>query len=108
MDLGWWLFLIRHHTEGIGLPLPEGIPDLAETVASYKELTGHQASNPDYYEVFAGVRLAIIIVRAAHMMIAAGMLPPDAPVAQSNPTSPLRAKLLDLPAPTGTTTLIGN
>ncbi|QZT58623.1 phosphotransferase family protein [Mycolicibacterium austroafricanum] len=109
LDLGWWFFLERHHTEGIGLPMPTGFPDRAQTVARYQELTGHRVENLDYYEVFAGARLSIVMVRAAHMMIAAGLLPPDAPMALSNPASQLLAKLLDLPAPTGeTTTFIGN
>lgn len=108
-ELGWWLFLIRHHTEGIGLPLPAGIPDAAQTVARYEELTGSTIKNVHYYEVFAGTRLAIIMVRAAHMMISAGLLPPEAPMALSNPASQLVAKMLDLPAPTGvTTSFIGN
>ena len=108
-DLGWWLFLMRHHTEGIGLPLPEGIPNRAETIDYYQRTTGHQLHNLDYYEVLAGTRLAIIMVRAAHMMISAGLLPPDNPMAQNNPASQLVAKLLDLPAPTGaTTSFIGN
>ncbi len=43
------------------------------------------------------------------MMIDAGFLPPDAPMALSNPASQLLAKLLDQPAPVGqTTTFIGN
>ncbi|MEZ0366035.1 phosphotransferase family protein [Mycobacterium sp. pUA109] len=109
LDLGWWFFLERHHTEGIGLPTPPGIPDRATTVARYEELTGYRVQNLEYYEIFAGARLSIIMVRAAHMMIAAGLLPPDAPMALSNPASQLLAKLLGLPAPTGTTTsFIGN
>lgn len=109
LELGWWLFLMRHHTEGIGLPLPDGIPDAAQTIVRYEELTGTTLKDIDYYEVFAGTRLAIIMVRAAHMMIAAGLLPPDAPMALSNPASQLVAKLLDLPAPVGaTTSFIGN
>ena len=108
-DLGWWLFLMRHHTEGVGAPLPDGIPDRAETVDYYERITGHQVQNLDYHEVLAGTRLAILMVRAAHMMIAAGLLPPDSPMSQSNPASQLVAKLLDLPAPTGaTTSFIGN
>jgi aminoglycoside phosphotransferase (APT) family kinase protein len=108
-DLGWWLFLMRHHTEGVGLPLPAGIPDHAETIDYYERITGHKVRNLDYYEILAGTRLAILMVRAAHMMIAAGMMPPESPMAQSNPASQLVAKLLDLPAPTGTTTsFIGN
>ena len=109
LDLGWWFFLERHHTDGIGLPMPAGIPDRAATVARYEALTGHAVTDLDYYEVFAGTRLSIIMVRAAHMMIEAGLLPPDAPMALSNPASQLLAKLLDLPAPVGaTTSFIGN
>jgi aminoglycoside phosphotransferase (APT) family kinase protein len=108
-ELGWWLFLMRHHTEGVGLPLPEGIPDRDETVDYYERITGHRLRNLDYYEVLAGTRLAILMVRAAHMMIAAGLLPSDSPMALSNPASQLVAKLLGLPAPTGaTTSFIGN
>ncbi|WP_028933742.1 phosphotransferase family protein [Pseudonocardia spinosispora] len=108
-DLGWWLFLMRHHTEGIGLPLPDGIPDAAETVAFYEKVAGTQARNLEYYEVFAGTRLAIIMVRAAHMLIGVGALPPDNPMALNNPASQLVAKLLGLPAPSGdTTSFIGN
>jgi aminoglycoside phosphotransferase (APT) family kinase protein len=108
-ELGWWLFLMRHHTEGVGLPLPEGVPDRDETIAYYEKITGHRLRDLDYYEVLAGTRLAIVMVRAAHMMIAASLLPPDSPMAQSNPASQLVAKLLGLPAPAGnTTSFIGN
>jgi aminoglycoside phosphotransferase (APT) family kinase protein len=109
LELGWWLFLIRHHTEGIGLPLPEGIPDAAASIARYERITGHRVRDIDYYEIFAGTRLAIIMVRAAHMMINSGLLPPDATMALNNPASQLVAKLLGLPAPSGeTVSFIGN
>jgi aminoglycoside phosphotransferase (APT) family kinase protein len=108
-DLGWWLFNIRHHTQGVGLPLPDGVPDRDQTIEHYQRVTGHQVRNIDYYEALAGTRLAIFMVRAAHMMIAAGLMPPDSPMAQSNPASQLVAKLLGLPAPIGaTTTFIGH
>jgi aminoglycoside phosphotransferase (APT) family kinase protein len=109
LELGWWLFLARHHTEGIGMPLPEGIPDRAETIARYERISGHQVRDIDYYEVFAGTRLSILMVRAAHMMISMGLLPPDATMALNNPALQLVAKMLDLPAPTGeTVSFIGN
>jgi aminoglycoside phosphotransferase (APT) family kinase protein len=59
------LFTTRHHTEGIGAPLPEGFLDRAATIARYEEITGHRVEDIDYYEVLGGVRLAIIMVRAA-------------------------------------------
>jgi aminoglycoside phosphotransferase (APT) family kinase protein len=108
-DLGWILFTTRHHTEGIGAPLPEGFLDRAATIDRYQEITGHQVKDIDYYEVFAGVRLAIIMVRAAHMLIAAGALPRDSTMAQNNHASQLVAKFIGLPAPSGAAvSYIGN
>lgn len=109
LDLAWWLFLLRHHTEGIGAPLPSGFPTAEQTVARYQELTGHEVRDLHFYEAFAGLRLSILMVRAAHMMIAAGLMPPEAPMAFSNPASQLLAKTLDLPAPTApSVSFIGN
>ncbi|TDO17997.1 aminoglycoside phosphotransferase (APT) family kinase protein [Mycobacterium sp. BK086] len=109
LDLGWWLFLMRHHTEGIGLPLPEGIPDRDETLAYYASITGHTPVDIDYFEILAATKLSIIMVRAAHMMIAMGLMPPDSPMALNNPASQLLAKLLGLSALAGeTATFIGN
>lgn len=108
-ELGWWLFLMRHHTEGVGLPLPDGIPDHAETVEYYERITGYRLRDLDYYEVLAGTRLAILMVRAAHLMIGAGLLPSDATMALSNPATQLVAKLLGLPAPNeASISFIGN
>ncbi len=109
LEVGWWLFLLRHHTEGIGAPLPEGIPTREQTIARYEELTGHELKHVDYYEVFAALRLSILMHRAGHMMIEAGLLPPDAPMKLNNPASQLLAKLLGLPAPEGLSqSFIGN
>jgi aminoglycoside phosphotransferase (APT) family kinase protein len=94
-DLGWWLFVQRHHTEGLGLPLPSGFPDHAATVARYTELTGHQVHHLDFYETFGALRLAILMHRAG--------------LAPANPASHLLAHFVGAPAPTGATqSLIGN
>lgn len=109
MDLGWWLFLLRHHTEGIGVPAPAGFPDRAGAIARYEELTGHEVRHVDFYEVFAGMRLAILMHRAGRLMIGAGLLPPDAPMKLNNPATQLLAKLTGQPAPDGTAqSFIGN
>jgi aminoglycoside phosphotransferase (APT) family kinase protein len=109
LELGWWLFLLRHHTEGIGLELPPGFPDRDAVIARYQELTGHEVKHVDFYEVFAALRLAILMHRAGNLMIGAGLLPPDAPMKLNNPASQLLAKLTGLPAPEGTAqSFIGN
>lgn len=109
MDLAWWLFLLRHHTEGIGAPLPPGFPDARATIDRYAELTGRVPENLPYYEVLAALRLSVAMVRAAKIMIENGQLPPDTAMAHTNPAAQLLARLMDLPAPTGNRqTFIGN
>jgi aminoglycoside phosphotransferase (APT) family kinase protein len=109
IDLAWWLFILRHHTEGIGAPMPPGFPDAGETVRRYEELTGHRARHLDYYEVYAAMRLSVAMVRAARMMIAAGQLPPDSTMAVNNPASQLLAGMLGLATHAGPTqSFIGN
>jgi aminoglycoside phosphotransferase (APT) family kinase protein len=108
-ELGWWMFMLRHHTEGIGAPLPEGFPTREEVVADYARLTGHVLVNLDYYEVFAALRLSILMHRAGNLMVLAGLLPPDATMKYNNPASQLLAKLIGAPAPTGDAqSFIGN
>lgn len=109
LDVGWWLFLLRHHTEGIGAPAPSGFPSRAELVAAYERRTGTALPDLHWFEVFAAVRLAVLMHRAGNLMVAAGMLPPDAPMKLNNPASQLLAGLLGLPVPEGTAqSFIGN
>jgi len=37
-DLAWYVFLDRHHREGLEVPQLEGFPPAAETIARYEEL----------------------------------------------------------------------
>ena len=109
LDLGWWLFLLRHHTQGIAAPAPPGFPSRERMIARYEELSGRRVRHVDFYEAFAALRLAILMHRAGNVMIAAGLLPAGAPMKLSNPASQLLAKLLDLPAPSGAVqSFIGN
>lgn len=101
MDLGWWLFLQRHHTQGIGAPLPAGLLDRDQLATQYAQLTGHTPRHLDFYEVFATLRGAIQMQRVGALMIDAGLVPPDAPIKTANPANQLLAELLDLPAPEG-------
>ncbi len=68
VDLGWWLFLNRHHTDGIGVPRLAGFPSDEETVERYGAAIGRPARHVAYYEAFAGFRFAIIFLRAMKAM----------------------------------------
>jgi aminoglycoside phosphotransferase (APT) family kinase protein len=98
-DLAWWLLLNRHHSEGIGAPLPAGFPSADEIVARYEELSGRQIKNIHFYEVFSAIRLSIMMVRVSHLMQELGVLPEDSAMSINNPASQILARLLDLPAP---------
>jgi len=108
IDLGWWLIMLRHHTEGVGAPLPDGLLGPADTVARYEELSGRPVPNTAFFEVLAGVRLSIMMARAAVMMAAAGMLPPDSQMALNNPATQLVSAMIGLPELAGASeTFIG-
>jgi len=99
VDLGWFIFMNRHHTEALGLPLPPGFPDQVGTVARYEELSGQAVPDADFFVAWAAVRASIIFTRIGHYMIELGLIPPDAQMWLSNPASNLLATILDLPAP---------
>jgi aminoglycoside phosphotransferase (APT) family kinase protein len=100
-DLAWWIYLDRHHSEGIGVPRLPGFPSREETIERYQEATGHQARNLDYYERFAALRFGVIMIRVAQQMKSYGVLPADVDFEVTNPCSRLLAQLLDLPDPAG-------
>ncbi|GAA0621475.1 phosphotransferase family protein [Sporichthya brevicatena] len=95
LDLGWWLFVQRHHTDGLGRPLPTGFPDRAATIARYAELTGHQVRHAEYYEVLAALRLAVLLHRTTKLLAERGDRRPVA----ADPASRLLAELIGAPVP---------
>lgn len=108
-EVAWWLFILRHHTEGIGMPVPAGFPSRDDVVRLYEKASGRALPHLDFYEVWAAVRLAVIMHRAGNLMIELGLLPPGAPMRLNNPASQLLAKLIGAPAPTGDAqSFIGN
>lgn len=101
MDLAWSIFLDRHHSEGLEVARLEGFPSYAESVARYEQLTGHHVRHLDYYQVLAGFRFAVIMIRIAQQMVTYGFMD-DAGGREfevNNTVTRLLAKLLDLPAP---------
>jgi aminoglycoside phosphotransferase (APT) family kinase protein len=101
VDLGWWLFLNRHHTDGLGVPRLSGFPDDETTVAMWSEAVGRPAGDVFYYDVFAGFRFGIIVGRASRRMIEDGTLPEEQSFERVNGATTLLAQMLDLPIPEG-------
>ncbi len=96
-DLGWWLYFDRQLTEALGLPRPAGFPGREETVERYGQLVGHELAHLDYYEVFAGYRFAVILVRLASLLQESDILPIDSTFATDNLATQLLVRMLDLP-----------
>jgi aminoglycoside phosphotransferase (APT) family kinase protein len=101
MDLGWWLFLDRHFHEGMPAPRMEGFPTRDDMVAHYERASGRAARDLDFYEIFAGLRFAVVMIRIATLVTEFGLMPIEAAEDMSANSAVTRvlADLLDLPSP---------
>jgi aminoglycoside phosphotransferase (APT) family kinase protein len=100
-DVGWAIFLDRHHSEGINSPRLEGFPSYDETVAHYEQHAGRRVKNLHYYQVFAGFRFAVIMIRIAQQLAEYGIMDAETSAAfeHNNTVTNLLAKILELPPP---------
>jgi aminoglycoside phosphotransferase (APT) family kinase protein len=94
-DLAWWLFLDRHHSEGVGAARLPGFPGRDETVARFEAETGLVARELDWYEVFAGFRFGAVMIRVARQLAALSLLPAGSTFETDNTVTRLLARLLD-------------
>ncbi len=99
MDLGWFLYMDRHHSEGVGAPRLSGFPDREETISRWERHVGRPAGDLPYWEVFAGFRFAAIMTRVAQQMVRFGILPADSAFPIDNTASRMLARVLKLPPP---------
>ena len=99
MDLGWWIFLDRHHSEGLATPRLPGFPSYADSIAHYEEWSGFDARHVDYYQVFAAFRFSVIMIRLAQQMAEYGVMPADSGYETNNTVTRMLAVLLELPPP---------
>jgi aminoglycoside phosphotransferase (APT) family kinase protein len=98
MDLGWWLFLDDFHS--FGVPRLEGLGTRAETIELWEERTGERASDLEWYEVFAGFRFAVVMMRIGQMYESFGVSREDrGDVERNNPVVHLLARKLDIAPP---------
>jgi len=66
MDLGWWLFFDDVHSEEF--PRLDGLGDRQETIERWEQGTGLRAEGLVWYEIFAAVRLATLVIRGMTLL----------------------------------------
>lgn len=79
-DLAWWMFVDECLVRGNGNPehvgpRPEGVPDNAATVALYEECMGRPVKHLRYYQIFAGLRFACVMIRIMQQQAHLGTIP---------------------------------
>ena len=96
VDLGWWLMFDRwaHESSGLTERAP-GDPSRERQAALYAELTGRPVGDTTWFEVFAAVRYAAIVVRVMNRWADRGDLPADHTIWLDNPVTPLLSDLVD-------------
>ena len=98
MDLGWWLFLDSFSAEGNGLQRLPGLGSRQETIELWEKGTGLRARNVEFYEVFAGLRFAVVMMRLAQMF-REWELPVGDDMETNNAVTILLARLIDVEPP---------
>jgi aminoglycoside phosphotransferase (APT) family kinase protein len=93
-DLAWFVFLDRHHSEGLGMPRLAGFPSWEDTAVRWEAITGRSAEHVGYYEVFAAFRFGVVMLRLGRLMKQFELIPPDSDFEINNAVTGLLAKLL--------------
>jgi len=104
-DLAWFLYLDRHHSEGVGAARLAGFPDRAETIARYELITGRTMRDMAYYEILSAFKLSIAMARIGQLFIRYGLVPADNDFPYNNTATQLLARILGLPSPGGEVTV---
>jgi aminoglycoside phosphotransferase (APT) family kinase protein len=94
IDLAWWFFL--DEMLSLGESRLEGLPDRATEIAMYEEALGRTVANLDYYQVLAGVRICLVVVRSTQLFIKEGRVPPTSRAGFDNPIVDLLARRLGI------------
>jgi aminoglycoside phosphotransferase (APT) family kinase protein len=94
IDLGWWFFL--DELLSLGVPRLQGLPERAAQIAIYEAAIGRAVADVDYYELLAGVRICLVVVRSAQLLISEGRLSPASLAGSKNPIVDLLAAKLGM------------
>jgi aminoglycoside phosphotransferase (APT) family kinase protein len=87
LDLGWWLMFDRWSHETYDMPRLAGEPTREEQRDHYVACLGREITDSYYYELFAAVRYAAIVVRVMNRMVERGTLDADQMLWLRNPAA---------------------
>ncbi|QFG24115.1 phosphotransferase family protein [Actinomadura sp. WMMB 499] len=94
-DLAWFMFIDRHHCDGIGVPRLPGFPSYAGTVARYEELLGRPMRNLAFYEILSGFKFSVIMARIGQAMIDFGWIDETSEFPYDNNCTRLLGRILE-------------
>ena len=69
IDVAWWVMFDEYLCEAQGFARLEGISDSEGTFARYEQLSGRPLQNMGYYQILAGLFLALINSRLVDLLI---------------------------------------
>ncbi|MBO0730171.1 MAG: phosphotransferase family protein, partial [Acidimicrobiaceae bacterium] len=84
VDLGWWLFFDRTMHEGAHQERAPGNPTRAEQLEIYAQLSGRDLGDVHWFEVLAGVKYAVIVVRVMNRSVDRGEIGPESDFWRTN------------------------
>lgn len=99
IDLGYWLMMDEFHGRGIGVTPLEGLPDEAETIRIYEQMSGRKVTDVDYFVVLAAFFINTTLIRQADIYVGRGELEPDTRMGIDNTSTQMIARRIGLPIP---------
>lgn len=76
LDLGWWIFADAALTEGSECERLPGFPPTDATARQWQRATGRSTAALGYYELFAGLRFTVIMLRMGKLLADMGLVAP--------------------------------
>lgn len=99
VDVGYWLMMDEFQGAGIGVTRLPGLPDEAETIRIYEQLSGRKMADVDYFVVLASFFINTTLIRQADIRVEDGRLQPDTRMGIDNTSTQMIARRLGLPVP---------
>jgi aminoglycoside phosphotransferase (APT) family kinase protein len=94
-DLAWYLYLDRHHSEGVYADRLDGFPSQEKTIVRYEKMLGRPVRDLNYYEILSGFKFTVIMSRIAQAMIEWDWLDADSDFPYNNNASRLLDTIME-------------